>query len=169
MEEYMRIGIIGSSHGIKGSMKIIPTTDDIKRFSKLKKAYVIGRYGREDLTVEEVKYLNLAVVVRFSQINTPEDAAIYRGKDLLIDRSDAMPLQEGRYYISDMIGCTVISDEDIKLGIVDDVFNTAGANAVIDIKMKDGKSVLIPYTDECVLDVDIINKIIKVHMLDGLL
>lgn len=168
MENLLRVGVISSTHGIKGEVKVFPTTDDANRFKKLKE--VILDTGKEQLTlhVESVKFFKQFVILKFKEYNNINDIEIYKGKDLLVTRENAVPLNEGEYFITDMIGLNVVTDEGEYFGTLTDVLQT-GANDVYVVKMKNGKEALLPAIDQCVLDVNLETSTIKVHIMEGLL
>lgn len=168
MEELFRVGVISNTHGIRGEVKVYPTTDNVRRFDDLKE--VILDTGKEQLIlhVTSVKYFKNMVILKFKEFDNINDIIPYKGMDLLVARENAIPLEEGEYYIADIIGSKVITDEDKILGTLTDVLQT-GANDVYVVKTKDGKEVLLPSIEECILDRDIENKIVKVHIMKGLL
>lgn len=168
MEELFRVGVISNTHGIRGEVKVYPTTDNVRRFDDLKE--VILDTGKEQLNlhVTSVKYFKNMVILKFKEFDNINDIIPYKGMDLLVTRENAIPLEEGEYYIADIIGSKVITDEDKILGTLTDVLQT-GANDVYVVKIKDGKEVLLPSIEECILDRDIENKIVKVHIMKGLL
>ena len=168
MEELFRVGVISNTHGIRGEVKVYPTTDNVRRFDDLKE--VILDTGKEQLNlhVTSVKYFKNMVILKFKEFDNINDIIPYKGMDLLVTRENAIPLEEGEYYIADIIGSKVITDEDKILGTLTDVLQT-GENDVYVVKTKDGKEVLLPSIEECILDRDIENKIIKVHIMKGLL
>lgn len=168
MEELFRVGVISNTHGIRGEVKVYPTTDNVRRFDDLKE--VILDTGKEQLIlhVTSVKYFKNMVILKFKEFDNINDIIPYKGMDLLVTRENAIPLEEGEYYIADIIGSKVITDEDKILGTLADVLQT-GANDVYVVKTKDGKEVLLPSIEECILDRDIENKIVKVHIMKGLL
>ena len=168
MEELFRVGVISNTHGIRGEVKVYPTTDNVRRFDDLKE--VILDTGKEQLNlhVTSVKYFKNMVILKFKEFDNINDIIPYKGMDLLVTRENANPLEEGEYYIADIIGSKVITDEDKILGTLTDVLQT-GANDVYVVKTKDGKEVLLPSIEECILDRDIENKIVKVHIMKGLL
>ena len=168
MEEFFRVGVISNTHGIRGEVKVYPTTDNVRRFDDLKE--VILDTGKEQLNlhVTSVKYFKNMVILKFKEFDNINDIIPYKGMDLLVTRENAIPLEEGEYYIADIIGSKVITDEDKILGTLTDVLQT-GANDVYVVKTKDGKEVLLPSIEECILDRDIENKIVKVHIMKGLL
>lgn len=168
MEELFRVGVISNTHGIRGEVKVYPTTDNVRRFDDLKE--VILDTGKEQLNlhVTSVKYFKNMVILKFKEFDNINDIIPYKGMDLLVTRENAIPLADGEYYIADIIGSKVITDEDKILGTLTDVLQT-GANDVYVVKTKDGKEVLLPSIEECILDRDIENKIVKVHIMKGLL
>ena len=168
MEELFRVGVISNTHGIRGEVKVYPTTDNVRRFDDLKE--VILDTGKEQLNlhVTSVEYFKNMVILKFKEFDNINDIIPYKGMDLLVTRENAIPLEEGEYYIADIIGSKVITDEDKILGTLTDVLQT-GANDVYVVKTKDGKEVLLPSIEECILDRDIENKIVKVHIMKGLL
>lgn len=168
MEELFRVGVISNTHGIRGEVKVYPTTDNVRRFDDLKE--VILDTGKEQLIlhVTSVKYFKNMVILKFKEFDNINDIIPYKGMDLLVTRENAIPLEEGEYYIADIIGSKVITDEDKILGTLTDVLQT-GANDVYVVKTKDGKEVLLPSIEECILDRDIENKIVKVYIMKGLL
>ena len=168
MEELFRVGVISNTHGIRGEVKVYPTTDNVRRFDDLKE--VILDTGKEQLIlhVTSVKYFENMVILKFKEFDNINDIIPYKGMDLLVTRENAIPLEEGEYYIADIIGSKVITDEDKILGTLTDVLQT-GANDVYVVKTKDGKEVLLPSIEECILDRDIENKIVKEHIMKGLL
>lgn len=168
MNDFLRVGVITSTHGIRGEVKVFPTTDDVNRFKTLKQ--VILDTGKEylDLEIEGVKFFKQYAILKFKGIDNINDIEKYKGKDLLVTRDNAVKLEEDEYFIFDILGSKVISDEGNELGELTEVLTTA-ANDVYVVKTKEGKEILIPSIEECILDVDTENKEIKVHLLPGLL
>ncbi|MDO5292081.1 MAG: ribosome maturation factor RimM [bacterium] len=168
MEQLLRVGVISNTHGIRGEVKVFPTTNDASRFDYLKE--VILDTGKEQMTlhVSNVKYFKQFVILKFKEFDNINDIERYKGKDLFVTRENAVPLEEGEYYIADLIGCKVVTDEGNDLGELIDVMET-GANDVYVVKTKDRGEVLLPYIDECILNIDIDNKEITAHIMPGLL
>ncbi|GAA4653390.1 ribosome maturation factor RimM [Anaerocolumna aminovalerica] len=168
MNDFLRVGVITSTHGIRGEVKVFPTTDDINRFKTLKQ--VILDTGKEylDLEIEGVKFFKQYAILKFKGIDNINDIEKYKGKDLLVTRDNAVKLEEDEYFIYDILGSKVISDEGNELGELTEVLTTA-ANDVYVVKTKEGKEILIPSIEECILNVDTEKKEIKVHLLPGLL
>ncbi|NLL72851.1 MAG: ribosome maturation factor RimM [Clostridiales bacterium] len=168
MDNYLRVGVISSTHGIRGEVKVYPTTDDSKRFEDLKE--VILDTGKEymPLEISRVRYFKNLVILKFKDIDNINDIEKYKGKDLLVSRENALELKEGEYFIFDLIDSEVITEDGSKLGVLAEVLTTA-ANDVYVVKTDNNKEILLPAIDECILDVDIDNKKITVHLMDGLL
>ncbi len=167
MEQFLQVGVISSTHGIRGEVKVFPTTDDPSRFKKLKK--VLLDTGREqlELEVQSVKFFKQFVIVKFKGIDNINDIEKYKGKGLFVSREDAVPLDEDEYYIADLIGMEVFT-EDGRFGVVKDVMET-GANEVYIVDSDDHGEVLIPAIRQCVLDVNVEEKKMLVRLLDGLI
>lgn len=168
MEETLRVGVIASTHGVRGEVKVFPTTDDARRFEKLKT--VILDTGREQmtLTVENVKLIKNMVILKFQEFNDINEVEKYKGKDLLIRRDQAVKLEPGENFIADLIGFAVVTDEGQDFGTLKDILQT-GANDVYVIDGKDGKEYLFPAIRQCILDVSLEEKKVTVHIMDGLL
>lgn len=167
MEQYLQVGIISSTHGIRGEVKVFPTTDDPARFKVLKN--VILDTGKEQIPMEiqGVKFFKQFVIVKFKGIDNINDIEKYKGKSLLVTREYASPLEEDEYYIADLIGMTVFT-EDGEFGVLKDVIET-GANEVYVVDSKEHGEVLIPAIHDCILDVNVEEQTMKVHLLDGLI
>lgn len=168
MEDYLRVGVITTTHGIRGEVKVFPTTDDSNRFNDLKQVYLDT--GKEIITleIEGVKFFKQLVILKFKGIDNINDIEKYRGKDLLITRDNAVKLEKDEYFIFDLIDSEVITDEGEKLGVLVEILTTA-ANDVYIVKTPDNKEILLPSIKECILDVDVENKKITVHVMNGLL
>lgn len=168
MEKYFRVGVIANTHGIRGEVKVYPTTDDINRFKKLKKCILDTGKEYIDLNVESVKFFKNMVILKFKEYNNINDIECYKGKDILVSRDNAVKLEKGEYYIADILGAKVILEDGCEFGVLEDVMQT-GANDVYVVKTLDNKEVLLPKIDECVKKLDIENKIVTVHIMKGLL
>lgn len=168
MDNLLRVGVISSTHGIRGEVKVFPTTDDVNRFKKLKE--VILDTGREhiNLEIENVKFFKQFAIVKFKGIDNINDIEKYKGKDLLVTRDNAVKLEKDEYFIYDILGSKVISDEGVELGTLTEILST-GANDVYVVLTEDKKEILLPSIKECILDVNVEEKIIKVHVMEGLI
>ena len=167
MEQFLRVGVISSTHGIRGEVKVFPTTDDVKRFKKLKN--VILDTGKEHLTleVEGVKFFKQFVILKFKGIDNINDIEKYKGKDLLVDRANAVKLRKDEYFVVDLIGLEVFTEDGEKFGTMKDVLET-GANDVYIIDSLNHGEVLIPAIKQCVLDIDIEANKMVIHLMKGL-
>ena len=168
MEDLLRVGVIANTHGIRGEVKVFPTTDEKERFKDLKK--VILDMGKEQkvLEIQSVRFFKNLVILKFKGIDNINDIEMYKGKDLLVTREDAVPLEEGEYFIADLLDLDVYSDEDEKNGVLYDVMQP-GANDVYVVKTDEGKEILLPAIDECILDIDLEESRMTVHIMEGLL
>ena len=164
----LEIGQIVNTFGIKGFVKVNPWVNDVTRFDNLKKVYIKIRKSLKELEIEEVKYHKNQVLLKFKGIETIEQAEVYRNAILEISREDAIPLEEGEYFIADLLESEVYTDEGEKLGIVEDIFNT-GSNDIYVVKNELGKSILLPRIKDVFKEIDIENKKIIVHLIEGLI
>ena len=168
MEDLLQVGIITSTHGVRGEVKVYPTTDDPRRFRRLKE--VVLDTGREKLKleIEGVKFFKQFVILKFKGLDNMNDIEKYRQKSLYVTRKNAVRLQKDEYFIADLIGLKVQDEDGTELGTVKDVIET-GANDVYEVEMADGKSLLLPAIKQCILNVDVENGTMQVHVLEGLL
>ena len=163
----LQVGVITDTHGIKGEVKVFPTTDDVNRFDYLKKAYIDSKEGLIPVKVNSVKYFKQYVIIKFKGINDINDIEKYKKSPLLVTREDAVPLEEGQYYITDIIGINVYTDDGVNIGTLKEVLQT-GANDVYIVRNSENKEILIPAIKQCILAIDLEKKEMKVHLLDGL-
>ena len=168
MEQYLRVGVITNSHGIKGEVKVFPTTDDIKRFDYLEEAVIDTGKEYINVNVTGVKYFKNMVILKFKQYDNINDILKFKGLDLLVSRENAIPLGEDEYFIVDLIGCNVVDEEKNYIGELVDVMET-GANGVYVVKTPEGREVLFPVIEQCVLNKDIENKTITFNVMKGLM
>ena len=168
MEQFLRVGVISSTHGIRGEVKVYPTTDDPERFLDLDE--VILDTGREHkiLEIEGVKFFKNQVILKFKGYDNINDIEKYLKKDLLVDREHAVELGENENFIADLIDMEVVTDEGKVLGTLTDVIET-GANDVYAVKTPEGKEILLPAIRDCILDVNVDEKRMTVHVKEGLL
>ena len=164
----LEIGQIVNTFGIKGFVKVNPWVNDVTRFDDLKKVYIKIRKEQKELEIEEVKYHKNQVLIKFKGIETIEQAEQFRNAIIEIDREDAIPLEEGEYFIADLLESEVYTDEGEKLGILEDIYNT-GSSDIYVVKNELGKSILLPRIDDVIKEIDVENKKIIVHLLEGLI
>ena len=168
MEQFLRVGVISSTHGIRGEVKVYPTTDDPERFLDLDE--VILDTGREHkiLEIEGVKFFKNQVILKFKGYDNINDIEKYLKKDLLVDSEHAVELGENENFIADLIDMEVVTDEGKILGTLTDVIET-GANDVYAVKTPEGKEILLPAIRDCILDVNVDEKRMTIHVMEGLL
>ena len=168
MEDLLQVGIITSTHGVRGEVKVYPTTDDPRRFRRLKEVVLYTGREKLNLEIEGVKFFKQFVILKFKGLDNINDIEKYRQKSLYVTRKNAVRLQRDEYFIADLIGLKVQDEDGKELGTVKDVIET-GANDVYEVEMADGKSLLLPAIKQCILNVDVENGTMQVHVLEGLL
>lgn len=190
MEDYFQIGIIASTHGLRGEVKVFPTTDDVKRFKGLKevildpvKTRTVGNGGKTTATerrenvlgsgsmtlkIESVKFFKQFVILKFRGMDRIEDVEKYRSCPLLVTRSNAVQLKKDEYFVADLMGLEVRDEDGTKIGVLKEVLET-GANDVYVIALDDGRELLLPAIRQCILQVDVEAGYIRIHILEGLL
>ncbi len=168
MQKEFQVGAVASVHGIKGEVKVFPTTDEPEKYKKLKS--VLLRTGKEErqVALQSVRFFKQMAIVKFEGIDSPEEARKYQGATLWITRDQAVPLRAHEYYQADLIGLLVVDEEGKELGRLTDVLET-GANDVYEVTMPDGEIVLFPAIRDCIREVDIDAGYMKVHVMEGLL
>ena len=168
MEDLLKVGVITTTHGVRGEVKVYPTTDDAERFLDLD--YVMLDTGKEyrRLDIKNVRFFKNLAILKFDGIDNINDIEKYKGKDLLIRRDQAVKLAPNENFITDLIGLKVVTDEGKEFGTLTDVLQT-GANDVYVIESLEGKEYLFPAIPQCILDVNLESQTVTVHILDGLL
>lgn len=167
MEDLLKVGVITTTHGVRGEVKVFPTTDDAQRFLEL--SYVLLDTGKELMRLEiaGVKFFKNLAILKFKGIDNINDIEKYKGRDLWIPREEAQELAEDEYYIADLIGMKVQTEDGSVLGTLKDVMET-GANDVYIVEKEEGGELLLPAIHECILDVDVENSVMTVHLMKGL-
>ena len=167
MEDLLQVGVITTTHGIRGEVKAFPTTDDAHRFDYLQS--VLLDTGKElcELDIERVKYFKQYVILKFKDVDNINDIEPYKGKSLYVTREFAVPLKENEYYIADLIDMEVYLENGEYFGTLMDVMET-GANDVYVVHIESGKEVLIPAIKDCIKKVDVENGKMVIHLLKGL-
>ena len=168
MEQKLQVGIITATHGLKGEVKVYPTTDDPGRFRRLKKVILDNGKVSVDLEIESVKYFKQFVILKFKGLDDIEQVEKYRKASLYVTRDNAVRLKKDEFFIADLIDMKVVNEDGSPLGTLRDVITT-GANDVYEVALDVGGTVLIPAIKECILDVDVENAVMRVHLLEGLL
>jgi 16S rRNA processing protein RimM len=167
MEDLLKVGVITTTHGVRGEVKVFPTTDSAERFLDLD--YVLLDTGRElrRLEITNVKFYKNQAILKFKGIDNINDIEMYKGRDLWISREDGLELGEDEYYIADLIGLTVLLEDGTEYGTLKDVMET-GANDVYIVETQEGQEVLLPAIADCILDVDLEEETMTVHLMKGL-
>lgn len=167
MEDFLQVGVITTTHGIRGEVKVFPTTDDVNRFKQLKQ--VLADNGKEKvlLEVEGCKFFKQFVILKFKGIDNINDVEQYKKCPLLVTRQEAVPLEEDEYFVADLIGLKILTETGIEIGVLKDVIST-GANDVYAVELPDGGEILLPAIKECIMDVDMESGEMIVHLMKGL-
>ena len=168
MQEYFEIGQIVKTFGVKGEVKVNPFTDDVEQFERLKSILVVKNKQLQEIEIEKARYQKNLVILKLKNIDDMNTAEKYKGCYIKIHRKDARKLPKGKYFIADIIGSEVITDDGKSLGKVDDIYNT-GSNDIYVVKDELGKQILLPGIKEVILNVDIEKQIVTVHLLEGLI
>lgn len=168
MEDMFRIGVITSTHGLKGEVKVFPTTEDVNRFRTL--THCVIRTPKGDVQVEKntCRFFKNMVILSFKGFGDINEIEKYKGCELYVTREQAIPLRENEYYIADAIGLAVEEENGNPLGTLADVMQT-GANDVFVVRMENERELLLPVIPDCVLDMDFENRKITVRLMKGML
>lgn len=167
MEDLFRVGVIANTHGIRGEVKVFPTTEDPSRFKKLKEVLLDTGKEKMPLEISSVRFFKNLVIVKFKGIDNINDIEKYKGKDLYVTRENAIPLKEDEYYLADILGADVYTEDGKEFGRLKDILET-GANLVY-VVMHEGKEVLLPVIPDCVKEISVEEKKVVIHLMKGLL
>ncbi len=168
MEDRFQVGVITAPHGLNGEVRVFPTTDDPKRFRRLKEVIINNGKDERIVEIEGVKFSKQFVLLKLKGVDDVEEAGKYRRSSLYVLRKDAVRLRRDEYFVADLIGLVVKDETDALVGTLKDVMST-GANDVYVIEMTDGRELLLPAIKQCVLEVDVEAGYVRVHILEGLL
>lgn len=167
MEDLLQIGIITSTHGIKGEVKVFPTTDDNMRFKKLKDCFIEFHGEMLPVKAEGCKFFKNMVILKFKDIDDINDVEKYKQCQLFVDREHAVSLKKDEYFVADLIGVTVVKEDGSILGTLEEIIPT-GANDVYLVVDEDKKEWLLPAIKDCILQVDMENRKMTVHLMKGM-
>ena len=167
MEELLQVGVITSPHGVRGEVKVFPMTDDNQRFRKLKDCYIEMKGKMVPAKVSGCKFFKNMVILKFQQIESMNDAELYRQCKIFVDRANAVSLQKDEYFMADLLGLEVVMEDGKKLGVLQDIIQT-GANDVYVVVDEQEKEWLIPAIKDCILKVDFEEKTMTVRLLKGM-
>lgn len=167
-DDMFRIGVITTTHGLKGEVKVFPTTDSMDRFKSLKKCFIKTKKELIEVEKKSCKFFKNMVILSFKGYDTIEQIEGFRQCEIYVTREDAVPLQEDEFYIADVIDMDVCLEDGTKFGVLKDVLQT-GANDVFSVELPDGKEVLMPVIKDCVKDIDYDNNIVTINLMKGIL
>ena len=170
MEKRFQVGVITSPHGVVGEVNVFPTTDDPRRFKRLKEVILVQGKTERNVKIESVKFFKQMVILKLAGFDDRDAVEKLRNCSLFVERENAVRLQKDEYFIADLMGLKVLDDDKggEEIGILEDVMET-GANDVYVIRLADGRELLLPAIKQCVIDVNVEEGFIRVHILEGLL
>ena len=163
----LEVGKIVNTHGLRGEVKVVAWTDSPDDFEKIKTVYIKMKSEQISLKIKSIKYQKNNLIIKFDEFNNINEVLPYKNAVLYADREELGPLDEGVYYIVDLIGLDVITEDGEKVGVICDVFN-AGASDIYDVKREGKKNLLLPVIDEVVKEVDLENGRVVVNIMEGL-
>lgn len=167
MEDLFQIGVITSTHGIRGEVKVFPTTDDNNRFKKLRECLIEYKGELLPVRAEGCKFFKNMVILKFKDMDTINDVERYKQCKLFVDREHAVALKKGEYFIADLIGLSVVTNEGRPLGILENIIQT-GANDVYLVVDHTGREWLIPAIKDCILEIALDRGEMTVQLLKGM-
>ena len=161
------IGYITKPQGVRGEVKVEPVTPNLKRFNRLEVVFLRVRDNTRAYPIEKIRISDRFVYIKFSGIDSRNDAEHLRSAEVLIEEKDLIQPNQDEYFVHDLIGCLVVSESDEEIGIIIDVVQMT-ANDIYVVESEDGTELLVPATNEVVKKVDISQKKIIIHVLEGL-
>lgn len=168
-EKLVTVGKVVNSHGIRGELKIVPETDFPERFDVGNSLIIVDSQNKQTpVTVKTSRLHKNVFIVLFSQFSNINDVEKFKGSLLKIEAKNQKPLEDGEYYYHEIIGCKVVTEDEQELGLISEIL-TPGANDVWVVSLPKGKQLLLPVIDDVILNVDIPNKTIRIHLMEGLL
>ena len=165
-ENYVRIGTVIKTHGLKGGLKVYPTTDTPERYRPGERVFLETKDGPQELTIRTASLFKKIFIVTFEEFSDINEVEAFRGCDLFVGRDDDEALKDDEYYIDDLIGMTVEDEEGAVLGTITEVIVT-GANDVYVVR-DEKREILIPAIHDCVLSVSVADQRMRIHLLPGL-
>ncbi|NJC98549.1 MAG: 16S rRNA processing protein RimM [Anaerolineales bacterium] len=161
---YLSVGFLRRPHGVKGEIIMDLHTDFPERMKKGRKLFV-GE-DHKPMILASVRTHGSGLLVRFSDVDTPEEAGLYRNQWVYVQTKD-VPLPEGQHYKHELLGLNVVDENDRPLGELVEILET-GANDVYVVRDDAGKEILLPNIPSVILDLDIGRGLLRVHLLEGL-
>ncbi len=170
MDDLFRIGQITSAHGIRGDVKVFPVTSEPDRFLDMDKV-LLAREGEEEHVTEyeitKASHFKNLILLHLKGVEDRNQAEALAGFSLWVTREDALPLEEDEYFFKDLLDCQVFDESGAKVGTVSDVMET-GANDVLVVEDAEGKELLLPIIEDCILEIDVEEKRILMRWMEGL-
>ncbi len=160
MDKEIVIGKIVAPHGVRGDIRIMPLTDKPEQFLDLD--YLLLADGRK-LTVKNARFHKRMVLITTKEITSMNEAELLRDKEIYIKSEDLPPLDEGQFYVADLVGLPVYEEDGTQIGTFKDAITT-GSNDVYIIAVPDGKDILIPALKIYVKEINLLQKRIVVKM-----
>lgn len=178
MEDLLQVGAIATTHGVRGEVKVFPMTDDVNRFKKLKKILLDTGKEYQEMEILQVKFFKNMVILKFKGIDNINDIEKYKGKGLYVTRDQAVKCEKDEYFIADLIGIEVRTEEGELLGEIKDVLQT-GANDVYLVEVTPespyagrvpdkNRELLLPAIRECIRGVDMEERRMQIYLMPGL-
>lgn len=167
MEDLLQVGVITSPHGVRGEVKVFPTTDDPARFKKLKQVILDDGKNQREMEIMSVKFFKNLVILKFKGLEDRNEVERLRQAKLMVTREHAVKLKKDEYFIADLMDMAVVTDEGEALGHISDVLQT-GANDVYVISREGTPDFLVPAIRDCIKQVDTEQGLMTVHLLPGL-
>lgn len=164
--EYLVVGILRRPHGVKGEMLMDVRTDFPERLKTGMTIFVGEQY--KPMVLASLRPHAKGRIIRFRGIKTPETAGLYRNTSVYVPTANLPELPEGEYYHHQLLGLNVVTDEGRELGMLVDIVET-GANDVYVVRDASGNEILLPAIPQVILDVELADCEMRVHLLDGLI
>jgi len=168
MEDVFQIGKIVNTHGLKGDLRVFPTTDNVQRFDVLRSVHIRDKNGVREIGVERVRYQKNLVILKLAGVDDIAQAETLRGGELIVSRADAVPLDDNEYYWKDLLDMAVVTLDGEALGTLTDILATGANDVYVVSNSETGEEILIPAIRQCILKVDNDARQITVALLEGL-
>ena len=161
--DIIKLGKITAPQGIRGEVRVYPYTDRPTRFSEIEAVLLQGRRRR----IENARYMKNMAVLKLEGIDDRNAAEAVRNQELLLAREDLWEQPEDTYFVDDLVGCRVVSEDGTPVGTLRAILSRP-AQDLYEIEKEDGSAFLLPAVKEFVRSVDVGNKIITIHLIEGL-
>ena len=162
---HFKIGVVTKPHGIKGGVRVYPTTDEPERFRLLADETVtVGECQRR---IDGARLSKGMVIVKFHGVNDRNAAQALTGKSIYIPQEKALPLAEDEYFERDIIGLAVETEEGLFLGCIQEILKTR-ANDVYTVRPDEGRAFMIPAVKNVVVRVSISERKMTVRLVEGM-